>query len=480
MLEVFELDNPGKALLDSSEVSLLLANLELSKLIDLVSDNGVSAEDGRMLVSKLKEWLDYAPAEWDWLGGANSSEQLVHQLQLAVALFSKVDGEVQYELMRLISYYSNARVPWSSEKVAVEAEKIPIDLCASHMRRFVEDLKPELLKSTSNKLSAAGYARPKAKSALRPTLGFSGGSAGEETIRRTWKQSGYVKSLSSICLLVQVGKTWTDYDHYWPLATTFILNVLDDSDPLFRTQGCYLLGNFIIQNGLLLTKSGLDKVFKESVEVCLSYLPKLSPASTSLHLLKSAYPVLYQLLQLQNASYLQYLDVLEKNLLGLISHVQGRDNDSETVLVLIYLVDQLRYIITQHVGTAILACFSRTNFVVSQLLINPYAVEAENGPALVDSSLKVHSAVLDLFEDLKEQDGLKIILLYKYDLLSAWTVLCKRVVKYNVGSSETGELIPTNVSKLREIAIQCGGETELQQDLQAIWTKAPETKEYVH
>lgn len=462
----------------SADIVALLANQNLPVLLDLVGDS-MAEHDAQLVGDRLVEWLDFEPQEWNWRSHAISKdkeEKLCLRLRLAVVLFSKVDGVLQYRLMKVISYYMNEHTPWSTHSVAVEARKINVDDCVQHMRQFVDDLKPDLLKLAASKVSLAGYAKPKKVSALRPSLGFGG----EEKGCSEWKHSSAVKSISSISLLVEVGLAWSDYGHYWPLASTFILNVLDDSDPLFRAQGCFLLSDFIPLNGSRLSKNGLDVAFKESVEVCLTYLPKLTPANVSLHVLKAAYPAVFQILDLQNASYRSYLDILEKNILSLISHVQGRDNDADTVLVLIFLMDQLRYVVSEHVKSAVLASFSRINFVVSQLLINPYIVEFENGPQLVDSALKVHGAILQIFSKLDDQDALNIVLLYKYDLLAAWTVLCKRVVKYNVGTAYTGELIEQNASILKIIAVSSGLGQEFHDDLDSIWTSAPETKTYVH
>lgn len=484
MVEIIELDssNAVDGNSASTDVLVLLANNEFLALLNLLRDT-MSELDSQLVGDKLVSWLDIKPTKWDWMSPGipeKDENRLLSCIQLAVFLFSKVSGDLQYLLMKSISYYMNEHVPWSNRKCAVEACKIDSALCIQFMQRFVDELRPELLKSTTSKVSLAGYAKPKKISALRPTLGLGGGAAGDEKNRSEWKNSHAVKSLSSICLLVKIGQSWPNYDQYWPMASTFIMNVLDDSDPLFRAQGCYLLNDFIGSNGARLSKTGLDLAFGESVEVCLTYLPQLTPAPVSLVVIKAAYPVLFVLLQLRGASYRLYLDILEKNILGLISHVQGRDNDADTMIVLTFLVDQLRYIILEHIGSAILVSFPRTNFVINQLLINPYLVERDNGPQLVDSALRVHTAILGLFTQLDDSDALDIVLLYKYDLLGAWTVLCKRVVKYNVGTPYTGELIEKNVTALKAIAVGCGLGQEFHEDLDAIWTRAPETKTYVH
>lgn len=482
MVEIIELDSPEGNQSDFSRVESLINDSELAKLAALVEDGSLSLQDQHLLLLKVKEWLHFTPKPWDWLRGNRCVADLEQKLQLAVALFASGPANSRFDLMALISCYMNPNVPWSSGAAAAKASKIALDLCIPHMDEFVTQLRLDVLESTSTKVSGAGYARPKTKSALRPTLGLSGGSAGEEAVRAAWKQSARVKSLSSVWLLVVVGLQWLEFNHHWPLATTFILNVMDDSDPLFRAQSCHLLGLLMQKHPEILLKSGLDKLFKDSVDTCLTYLPKLTPAPVSLHVLKAAYPVLFQLLELQRSPYTRYLDVLEKNVLGLISHVLGRDNDAETILVLQFLVDQLRYVITNHIKSSVLAVFSRTNFVVYQIIINPYVIEAEMGPQLVDSALLVHSAILDIFSALQEKKPLELILLFKYDLLGAWTVLAKRIVKFEVGTSRTGELIEANVGKLKQIAEKCGSHEsdEFNLDLQAIWTKAPLSKVYVH
>lgn len=477
MVEIVEMETPQEQDTQESEFRNLIKGSNLDEILSFVEKNELSLADLDTLYSTLTEWLQFKPRAWNWLKDDNllsQNDELSMKLQIAVAVLPKLQGTQQFDLLVLISTYSNPNVPWSSPSISQEALKVPREILLSHMDDYMDYTKPKFLKLTSTKVSLAGYARSKIVSALRPTLGHNGGSAGEEKARGLWKQSGDVSSLSLVFQLLQVAEQWPGFVNYWPLVTTFILNILDDSDPLFKTQGCVLLGVFTAKFPELLAKSGLDNVFKQSVEVCLTYLPQMTPARTSLTVLEYSYPVLFQLMESQNARFTDYIDVLEKNVLGLISHVLNRDNDSDTVQVLILLTRQLHAIIKNHLNFQVLACFSRLNFVVSQILINPYIIESEKGPELVNDALNVHKIVLEIFLDTDDQEGRKLLFLYRYDLLGAWTVLLRRVMKYGVGSAHTKEHILANFRKLKELADSCSLSEEYQSDLHAIFERCPE------
>lgn len=477
MVGIVEMETPQDGFTQGSEFRNLIKWPDLNEILGFVEKNDLPLADLDTLYSTLTEWQQFKPKAWNWLRNddlLDRNDQLSPKIQISVAILPKLKSEQQFNLLVLISTYSNPNVPWSSPRISQEALKIPKEIVLSHMTDYMDYIKSKLLKLTSSKVSSAGYARSKIVSALQPTLGHNGGYGGEEKARNLWKQSGDVTSLSLVFQLLHVAEHWPDFVNYWPLVTMFILNVLDDSDPLFRAQGCVLLGVFASKFPELLTKSGLDQVFKQSVEVCLTYLPQMTPAKTSLTVLRNSYPVLFQLMELQNARFTDYIDVLEKNVLGLISHVLNRDNDSDTVQVLILLSRQLHIIIKDHLDAQVLACFSRLNFVVSQILINPYIIESEKGPELVNEALRVHRIILEIFLHTDDREGRKLLFLYRYDLLGAWTVLLRRVMKYGVGSAHTKELILANFQSLKEMADSCSLSDEYKTDLQAIFQKCPE------
>lgn len=394
-----------------------------------------------------------------------TENSLPAQIRSAVLLVSQVDENSQYELVSLVSNYVNASVPWSNDAAATEAQKV-VDFCVPHMDRFFSELRPNLLALPASKVSLNGYPRTQVRTGLRPALGLSG-SAGDEEKRAEWKTNN-VATLSSVILVILAGLQWSGFGQVWPSITTFILNVLDDSDPVFRRQGCLLLAAFAQRNLHRLVQSGLDKVFLESVEVCLTYLPNLTPAHTSLQLLEVAYPVLLQLLEAQYAPYTRYLDVVEKNVLALVSHVLGRTTDPQITALLVFLINEFCLIVTTHVRESVLACFSRINFVLSLILVNPYLVESQYGWDVVDAALNAHAAILDIFTNLNDPKAAQLLLLHRHDLLAAWSVLMKRVNKYGVGSTQTGLLVTENVSRLQKIAAICGETENLLLDLQAI------------
>lgn len=433
------------------------------------------------VVDQLRAWLQVG-GDWNWLEAALRNTLKELQLDIALAWFEKSEEDL-YDVMVLISLYMNAKTPWSNSQLAERADTIDIDRCKTHMPRLVEHVTSQILQIENHKVSLAGYRRLGSnRSGLRPTLGFSAGSAAEEEKRTNWKHSANVTVLSSVCLLMRVGNRWDQFGTVWPKITTFILNVLDDSDPLFRAQGCFLLEYYLDQDlGLFLLKSGLAPLFRESVETCFSYLPKLTPAEVSLRLLRDgAYPALYKLLRLQDHSYLPFLEVLDKNILGPISHVQGRDHDRSTNELLSFLLSQILVLVRDYVGAAILACFSRTNFMLNQLLINPYIVESELGHAVVNSALEAQHASLTKILETADPEASRLIFQYKYDLLGAWTILAKRAIKFGVGSPQTNDLLVANVDVLRQIARSIDCSTELDGDIEAVTSTVPEVKDLIH
>lgn len=455
----------------SSENTLpeLIRTRDYAGITKFVEENSISDIQSDILIGHLNQVLALPSEKWDWL--TTSSIEEFPALSLATFLIGKVQEKPQFDLLVLVSQYLNPHVPWSNPKLAAEAGNLPENISKWAMD-FVDYLKPQLLKLSNLKLSLAGYRRNK-KNGLRPALGFSAiGSGLEDDLRAGWKKSEMTKSLSLVCFLIRIGEKSSEFGTFWPLITSFMLNVLDDPDPVFRSQGCFLLLYFLDHgHGHLLQKSGLAQVFQESAETCLSYLPSLTPADVSLHLLRAAYPVLYRLVLV--SEYLPFVEI-EEQILSSITHVQGRDNDKETNAVLVFLVDQIHHIIQKYLGSAVLVTLSRTMFIVNQLVTNPYIIETENGVELVNSALLVHRSVLELFPD--NAEGAKLVMLYKFDFLGSWAVLGKRVEKFGVGNTATGNLIEENCQLLGGLAKLLGSLEELKSDVAEVCLRNPELR----
>lgn len=433
----------------------------LQALLAQINDNAINLAE---VVPRLHRWLDVDEAlAWDWMQTRPVDRVAELQLEAALAVFSRIGG---LPVMQIVSQYLNPYTPWSNAQMAERARTASRAQLKKIYPQLAAAVKAQVLPVATAKVSAAGHKRSGASArGLRPALGFAAGSAAEEQLRADWKLSPRVVALSSVCALM-LGDV-----EAWPLVATFTLNVLDDADPRFRAQGCRLLGQFLAYgHGPRLLASGLAPVFQESVETCLSYLPKLTPADVSLHLQRAAYPVLYELVRLQTsataAAYEPFLGVLD-NVLALIAHVQGRDSDAATSGLLAFLVAQVLELVA-HVGAAVLACFSRTNLAMFRLVTSPFVVDCDGGPQVVDAALRAQHAMLAAVHGAGDAEACRLALSYRYDLLAAWAVVGRRAARFGAGSADTTALVAANVRVLREIAGQAGDADELEVDLQAV------------
>lgn len=452
--------------------SILVDDVDMEKLCRYVQEHELSDDDTKTLLAKLQTWLDITTP----IGPLKSSS-----LNLAALLFAKTAGNDQLSLLRLLSLYMNPHVSWSNAYLA-QAATLSAEVMAPHIPQFFDHLKPHLLNIRNPKLTTAGYKKSAQKAmGLQPSLGLRYSAASEESKRNSWKNSDDVKSLSWIVPLIVVGKRWPGFDSSWPIVTTFMINVLDDSDTEFRTIGCHLLKLFLdCCLGDVLLKSGLVRVFWDSVEASLSFLPSLTPAVKSLRLLSVAYPTLSLLAVLNKAKPIDFVMILDKNILGLITHVHGRGNDEGAHEVLAFLLEQIGNIVTHHIKASVLVCLSRLLFTLNQLIINPFLIDADNGLKVVNAALKGHKEILEAFLPAIDLEASKLVLLYKYDFIGSWAILGKRCVKFGVGDSQTKILVKGNVELLRKIAEISASESDLEEDLRETCARVSEFLEYVY
>lgn len=439
--EIPDLDSP---------VDLLRANTAelLAELARLLPD--AEQADVTQIGQILCKRLALEAKEWDWLGPAppRRALEVASDVALAVQVISRLGASANaFNLVCVVSSYMNPKVPWSDAELAAEACKLYGLVDGNTLFEFANWLRPSLLAGVTLTTVASLKNRFAKAKGLRPALGFKSSSAVEESQRSEWKHSTRVAALSSIYLLFKARD-------YMSVCTSFILNVLDDLDPLFRAQGCFLLLAFVDSNPEYLVASGLLPVFLESVETCFSYLPQLTAPDVSLHLLRDgAYPILVRLLQMDTLqSYVKYLSVLDKNLMGLASHVLARKNDGPTNAVVAFLFDAMASLIANQAKTSVLACMSRLNFMLNQVITDSFLVEFDNGPLVVNLALKVQQAILLVFED-SDAEGQRLLLNYKLDFICAWAILGRRVARYKVGSAETSRLLQRNLTSVLSLDV---------------------------
>ncbi|PSK33866.1 hypothetical protein C7M61_005058 [Candidozyma pseudohaemuli] len=442
------------------------------ELRNYIAQNGLSPEQCTTVLKGLRHGLQWTNQGYDFLKGSADSQKLPF-LQLAVLVFDQLTEEDRLDILVLVSQYLNPWVPWSNVELAAEAAKLQPEY-EKQVLPFLDKIRPSLLSIPNVKVSLSGYRRTGlGASGLRPSLGFSGigSSIFEDDKRKEWKTLQNVTALSTVYGFLAVSDDSIDFQANWPIAITFILNVLDDSDPVFRAQGCHLVEQ-VLNTGheKVLIRSGHVDLFLESTESCLHYLPSLTPADVSLHLLSAAYPLLYRLMELRERPISSYTAVLEKNILSSISHVQGRESEKGANRVLTFLLNQAESLIRQRLEGAVLSGFLRLNYMLCQLITNPFLIDADGGAEVVDLALFVQSASVEAFKDVEDQQGKELFGSHKYDLLGSWIVLLRRVEKFKVGTKSTKDVIVENIRGLSHIV-----GPELQQDYEAALELSPGT-----
>lgn len=469
-----ELLETGPVSFDELYTSALCGHFD-DRLENHILQNCLTAEQYETVVSDLKEGLQWEKKNHSFDESKPSSEnsQKLTKLRLVLLLFDQFHDSDKLQLLALVSQYMNPWVPWSNGTLATEALKL-LPKYADFPLQFLEIIKPSLLAIPNLKVTPGGYKRTGlGAGGLRPSLGFSGvgSSIYEDYKRKEWKSLRNVSALSTIYGFLAIPDDNSEFQTHWPLIITFILNVLDDSEPLFRIQGCHLVEH-VLKTGHLkvLLKSGHVDLFLESTETCLNYLPSLTPADVSLRLLGVAYPLLYQLMALRNKPVSSYTAVLEKNILSSIAHVQGRDSDSGANGVLVFLLQQAESVIRDHIGGAVLGGFLRLNYTLCQLLTSPFLVDTDGGAEVVDLALRVQNAAVEAFSSINDNQGRELFVSHKYDLLAAWIVLLRRVEKFKVGTKDTRELIFGNLRGLWRLS-----GPELKGDYEAALEQSPGT-----
>lgn len=427
----------------------------------------LEAAIGRCPAPKLKtvaatvcQMLVIPKRRWNWR--AEGEDRL--QLRLLRAVIRRIarkeetareeEGVDFGRIVETLSYYSNPHVPWTS---AADSELV--FSCLSEIREvfnadeFVDRLNPNLLKLTN-----LATKKPESKlkiTGIRPQLGFS---MAEDKERQNWKESTKVKSLSMIWLLISLFSQDQVYEKYWPLVTSFVLHLLDDPQPPFKAQGCFILSHFMaILEGFdtevhLFIKTGLMKLLSDSVKNCLTYLPQMTPSDESLYLLSAAFPPLYKLDCLGCPSPAEtcknFTEILNEGVLSSIHHIQ--DNDDALDLH-IFLLQQVGVIIERHLKEDIFISLNKLNRQLNFTIMNPFTIDKPKGVDLVFECIKIQHLIIDLVVKTHDNEAYELLLAYKYDFLAAWTIIVTRLKKTSYEWTEITDEIRLSVVSLESI-----------------------------
>ncbi|CAH2354264.1 hypothetical protein CLIB1423_15S02256 [[Candida] railenensis] len=433
------------------------------------------------IIGFLVESLQVEDKSWNFdLNSASESARYTHPLRVLSSL-----QDASEELVSAATLHVNPNLPWTSQENSKLASTyislVPQISIPTYIQKY---LMPHLLAVSKSSFhpkisSTSGYKKSAGETnsnlgGLKPVLGFSSTSSEEEDLRRNWKHSNRVDSLSMVWYLIE--RIDSSDSEYWPLITSFILNVIEDHEPLFKTRGCQLLHLLVNQQAShsFLTRSGLIDLFIESTKVSLSYLPNLTPEPISVYLLSEAYPSITKLLSIKaqakstslDSANLLFVSLVNENILQSIQHISGSSSHKLTNLLLSNIIQVVKY----HLGANVIICLSRILFSVNQIIVNPSTLETADisiGLTSIKLGLLIHKCIIELFAE-EDHEGKLALLQYKYDFLGAWSVLYLRLTKYIKDSEEKSHILSTtknNVSILKEISASAGEIEAFQSDL---------------
>lgn len=224
------------------------------------------------LIEKCLRSLQLRTQDWNWFVSASdirTESHLQEALEILETQNSEIGDERRLQIIIAISQYANENTPWSNTDLARKALSVPRALVEPLLPRLFSYFQDRLLKS-SPKVTLDRNPRAAKNRGLRPILGHSTPTSELDLKRKEWKESDNLYMIGSVCF-------WMHYDtspESVALIAAFTLNVMDDSDPAFRAQGCFLIRK-LIENGFFMNihKLGLVLLFKEEIVFVLtSYL----------------------------------------------------------------------------------------------------------------------------------------------------------------------------------------------------------------
>lgn len=210
---------------------------------------------------------------------------------------------------------------------------------------------------------------------------------------------------------------YTRAQRNWALLVPPILTMVDDTAVKCKAQGCSLLQGLLEATPPdLLVRTGLVDVFRNAIEICLSYLPTLTPEKESMQILRPAYGAMFALgetLQTRSGSsknpissqtdvHIAYLNnMLHTQLLPAISHITSSASASPDASLstlstahpelLGLLLEQLTRLLSR-LGIDTIAQLVHVIPVLVEILDAPFAAEA--APGMLLSSARAMQQVI--------------------------------------------------------------------------------------
>lgn len=291
-----------------------------------------------------------------------------------------------------VSFHANPHVPWSNDRHAQLAQDILAPISSDDL---ITMIRPNLL----------AVNRPNKRLARLAQSGVNLEILQEDG-RQKWKLSLAVGALGTVWPLISRGDGYS-------VVVPFLLTLFDDYEAKVKLQSCYLLKQILDTHAKLIHSFKGELI--ELVNVCLNYIPTLTPEAESSQLLLVAWPCAIEL-----ATTPTEMIQLVGHLLSLISHLTNEWK------LMGEIVQQLGKLVAK-LGPAVFVLLGRINFVCGQLLINPFVVDNyEDGLGLVLSILELQQQIICMADD---DLGKEILEEYRFDFSGGWITIQERVEK---------------------------------------------------
>lgn len=237
-----------------------------------------------------------------------------------------------------------------------------------------------------------------------------------DTEEPAWKfECQHLLSTLEFCLR---NITSTDAENNWSFFIPTILNLIDDHEVGIKAKGCdftLLLSRRIGKNAQAIwDRTGVNRIFIDSIEPCLLYLPPSVSPSESAHLLSAALPALIEVatrLDTDDETTI-FLDTLVRR--GILKGMSQAGSNIELGMV---LMEQLKVLI-ERLGINVVRHLKPLTIMFVSILSDPFAA----------AYLPYLDLSCDVFIVLVKNSGPRAYG-YRYDILrgivSAWFTLQK-------------------------------------------------------
>lgn len=308
--------------------------------------------------------------------------------------------EVQtYQTFKPLCYYLDPHTPWSCRGVS--------DMVRPYVQAHL-DFIPQLIADT----------RP----VKRSRIGGLNVSIGQEAEMD-------LTTISVVYTLIE----FYSYHRNWNVVTAHILSLMDHHLILVKYLACKLLMKLTDVIDILAT--GLTDIFVDKLKLYMTF------ATEEMDAKKSQMP---QLIDICYDLFLQLRSDLDSklDLLATVTlAIDKRFNRFGESPLLPHLLNKLSCLI-EVLGAKILVSLSRVNFVLCQIVTNPYLIDSKSG--VIQQVLDIQQKIIVKFYDVDKQ-GKSLLYNYRFDLLGAWTVVSKRAQIDTTNCVKTLEKIATDL-----------------------------------